>query len=324
MAESLTGEQTTSRGTDLPIDTKRIGVVIVHYNNANNVRECLLSLGNTTNAADLHPIIVDNASAESVSEVVAEYEGNITLLRLEENTGFTGANNHGIQWAIENLQSDVVILLNDDTVVEKSALETLIATMRSNTKIGAAVPKIYFNPGNEFHSGYEKNQIGRVFWYGGGVIDWTEVVAFHRAVDEVDRGQYSRPENTPFATGCCVALSTTALKKHGLFDEKYFLYFEDVDLSCRLTRAGYRVRYQPNAVIWHKNAGSSGSGSDLHRYYQTRNRYLFGLRYAPVRTKIFLIKHMWQQYRAGDRIMKRAILDVLRKNYGINPSLHRS
>ncbi|MCD8484491.1 glycosyltransferase family 2 protein [Candidatus Woesebacteria bacterium] len=322
MAESVS--QQTSRGTDMPIDTKRIGVVIVHYNNADNVRECLLSLGNTTNAAELHPIIVDNASTQPVSDVVADYNGNITLLRLEENTGFTGANNHGIAWAMENLQSDVVILLNDDTIVEKSALETLIATVRSNAKIGAAVPKIYFNPGNEFHAGYEDDHIGRVFWYGGGVIDWTEVVAFHRAVDEVDRGQYNRPEGTPFATGCCLALRTEALQKHGAFDDKYFLYFEDVDLSCRLQKHGYKVRYQPQAVIWHKNAGSSGSGSPLHVYYQTRNRYLFGFRYAPWRTKLFLLKHMWRQYRSGDPVIKRAILDVLKNNYGINSELHHS
>lgn len=304
-------------------ETERIGVVIVHFNNPENVRECLLSLQNATNADQLHPIIVDNASAKSVSEVVSDYDGNITLLRLDTNTGFTGANNHGIQWALENLQSDVVILLNDDTVVEKSALETLVNTVRGSEKIAAAVPKIYFNPGNEFHKGYEKDEVGRVFWYGGGIIDWTEVVAFHRAVDEVDRGQYHRMENTPFATGCCLAIKTDVIRKLGAFDNKYFLYFEDVDLSCRYQKAGYRIKYQPQAVIWHKNAGSSGSGSPLHIYYQTRNRYLFGFRYAPWRSKLFLLKNMWRQYRSGDSTIKRAILDVLKNNYGINSDIHR-
>ncbi len=306
------------------IDAQRIGVVIVHFNNPENVRECLLSLQNTTNAEQLHPIIVDNGSTKPVSDVVSDYNGNITLLRLDTNTGFTGANNHGIAWALENLQSDVVILLNDDTVVEKSALETLISTVRGSEKSAIAVPKIYFNPQDEFHSGYESDEIGRVFWYGGGVIDWREVVAFHRAVDEVDRGQYNRMENSSFATGCCMAIKTEVIRTLGAFDEKFFLYYEDVDLSCRYQRAGYRIKYQPDAIIWHKNAGSSGSGSPLHVYYQTRNRYLFGFRFAPWRTKLFLLKHMFTQYRSGNETIKRAILDTLTNNYGINSSIHRT
>src|SRR5690606_26063545 len=120
---------------------------------------------------------------------------------------------------------------------------------------------------------------------------------------------------TEFATGCCVALKVEALEKIGLFDERYFLYLEDLDLSERLLRADWQILYQPDAKIWHKNAGSSGSGSPLHEYYFTRNRYLFGFRYAPWRTKLFLLKHLGIQWRQGRKITKQAIWDFLRGAY---------
>src|SRR5690606_14557979 len=130
--------------------------------------------------------------------------------------------------------------------------------------------------------------------------------------DEVDRGQYDTVEPTEFVTGCCVALRVKALEEIGLFDDRYFLYLEDLDLSQRLLKARWKLLYQPEARIWHKNAGYSGSGSSLHEYYFTRNRYLFGFRYAPWRTKLFLLKHLVIQWRQGGKVTRQAIRDFVR------------
>lgn len=298
----------------------KIAVIIIHYSSLRNVRECLSSLQKSKHI-ELIPIVVDNAARESAEPLTREFPGTY-VLRLQENTGFTGGNNRGISFALKEIKPDSIVLLNDDTTVDPLALSVLHQTLHSSEKIGAVVPKIYFTAGKEFHHGYSADEKGKVFWYGGGQIDWEEMFAFHRAVDEVDRGQYELSEPTPFATGCCVALKPHLAKKLRGFDDRYFLYWEDTDLSLRIQKTGHQTIYQPKAVIWHKNAGSSGSGSALHEYYQTRNRYLFGFRFAPLRTKLFLLKQLFVQFRSGNQAVRRAILDFVLHRYGKRSDYH--
>ncbi len=293
-----------------------VAVIIIHYRSLPNVRTCLQSLRRSKGDLNISPIVVDNAAAESAEVLLTEFADWLTVIRTEQNLGFTGGNNAGIQFARNNLDPDTIVLLNDDATVEPTAIATLHHTLHARPLCGAVVPKIYFTAGREFQSGYQTAEKGQVFWYGGGAIDWPEMYTFHRAVDEIDRGQYDELEPTPFVTGCCVALRPHLLAKLGGFDEKYFLYWEDVELSLRLQRAGYQTIYQPEAVVWHDNAGSSGAGSTLHQYYQTRNRYRLGFTYAPWRTKLFLLKQLVQQYRSGNQAVRRAILDVIGDHYG--------
>lgn len=85
-------------------------------------------------------------------------------------------------------------------------------------------------------------------------------------------------------------ISRDLIEHIGLLDEKYFLYYEDVDYSIRAIKAGFKIYYLPKAHIWHKNASSSGKpGSKLHIYYQERNRLYFGFKYASIKTKKSLI-----------------------------------
>ncbi len=301
-----------------------IAVIIIHYRSLANVRECLQSLKKSANGQEIIPIIVDNAAAESAEILLNEFPDWIYVLRLPENQGFAGGNNAGVKFANEQLTPRTIVLLNDDTTVDVTAIQTLDQTLHEHERYGAVVPKIYFSPGCEFHKGYQNEERGRVLWYAGGQIDWTEVVGFHRGVDEVDRGQYDQLEPTPFATGCCIAIRPKLWQKLKGFDERYFLYLEDMDLSQRIQATGYQTIYQPQAWIWHKNAGSSGSGSALHQYYQARNRYLFGFRFAPLRTKIFLAKQLFQQFRSGNQAVRRGILDFIRQRYGKRSDYHQA
>lgn len=301
----------------------QIGVIIIHYANLANIRAAVASVLASKNAEKLHVVIVDNAAQEPAEALRDTYtDDRVTILRLSKNRGFSGANNAGIRWALNNLSGVAVVLLNDDATVAPDALPILLESLQNNARLGAVTPKIYFTAGHEFHAGYSKDELGKVLWYAGGIIDWREVVGSHRGVDEVDRGQYDTLIDTPFATGCCVALNAETLQSIGALDDKYFLYYEDSDLSLRMRRAGWKVQYQPKAVAWHQNAGSSGSGSKLHVYYQTRNRLLFAWRYAPWRAKLFLAKQAVLQLRGADPIIKRAILDAVQQRYGIQPDLH--
>jgi len=105
-------------------------------------------------------------------------------------------------------------------------------------------------------------------------------------------------------------------QKIGLFDKKYFLYFEDVDLSLRVKKAGFKVIFCPKAKIWHLNSGSSGSGSSLHDYFITRNRLLFGMKYASLRSKIALIKESLELLKNGRKWQKIGVRDFYFRRYG--------
>ncbi|GAG55887.1 unnamed protein product, partial [marine sediment metagenome] len=155
-----------------------------------------------------------------------------------------------------------------------------------------------------------------VIWYAGSRMDWENVLASHRGVDEVDIGRYQRMEETDFATGCCMLVKREVFEKIGLFDKKYFLYWEDNDFSQRAKKAGFKVYFAPEAVIWHKNAGSSKSGSFLHDYYLTRNRLLFAFKYASLRAKIALIKESIIKLFKGRKWEKKGIIDFYLGRFG--------
>jgi GT2 family glycosyltransferase len=290
---------------------KTIGLVTINYNSEKETHACLVSLQKmkVPEGFTLQITVVDNASTTPFTLSFSEKKNWVTLLRSEKNLGFTGGNNIGIQSVLAK-GCEYILLLNNDTIVDENLLINLLGYLQSDEKIGGVVPKIYFAKGHEFHKEkYKKEDLGNVFWYAGGMVDYANVFTRHRGVDEVDHGQYNTPEKVDFATGCCLLLKREVLEKVGVFDNNYFLYFEDGDLSQRIRKAGYTLWYVPSAIVWHVNAASSGSGSTLHDYYLTRNRMYFGMKYAPFRAKIALIRESMRLLVGGREWQKKGIRD---------------
>lgn len=291
---------------------KHIFVSLINFNGKKNTLACLDSLRDIKkDNFKLTILVIDNASEEKF-DLRSGSIGDIPLviIRNEKNLGFSGGHNVGIKYCLEN-GADYVLILNNDTYVDKSFLEELLKVARSDEKIGILAPKIYFAPGFEFHKErYSKKELGKVFWYAGGVMDWSNVIGRHRGVDNIDKGQFDKTEETELATGCCMLIKKEIFEKAGMFDDKYFLYYEDADLSIRAKEKSFKIVYVPKSVIWHKNASSAGgSGSKLQDYYITRNRLLFGMRYAPIRAKIALLKESLKVLLTGRYWQKRGVLD---------------
>ena len=290
---------------------KRVVVVTVTYNTGKDTDLFLQSMENVkrTNLA-VEIIIVDNASKETYHLPKGKREIPTTLIHSSINTGFTGGYNIGMEEALKH-KSDYIMIVNNDTIVDPNMLLELITVLESNPTIGLVAPKIYFAKGHEFHKDrYRKEELGKVFWYAGGSTDWAHVQTKHRGVDEVDHGQYDTVEPTGFATGCCMMFPREVLEKVGLFDNRYFLYYEDADLNQRIKQAGYTIYYAPQAVLYHVNASSTGgAGSLLQDYFITRNRMLFGITYAPLRTKLALLRESLRLLRSGRPFQKIAIRD---------------
>ena len=286
-----------------------IAIVILNYNGQEMLPECLESLRRLQ--TDCQIIVVDNASTDRSGELVATKFTEVTLIKNSTNLGFAEGNNVGIRSALDQ-GFEAVMLLNNDTKVDPGLVKQLLA---ANKPI--ASPKIYFYPGFEFHhEKYKDTDRGKVIWYAGGSIDWNNVWGVHRGVDEVDRGQYDQADELEFATGCCLFIRREVFDKIGWFDPRYFLYYEDLDFCVRTRRAGLTIGYAPQAVLWHKNAQSSASGSSLHQYYFTRNRLLFGMRYASWRTKAALIRQSAKQLVTGTPAEKQGVRDFYRRQFG--------
>lgn len=263
---------------------KKIAILTVNYRNYVVTRE-FIDCFTPIKSDDFHIFIAD------LSEKKEQLPERPWLSVIPaENKGYAHGVNVGIEAALkQGIQHFVVI--NNDTRVEKDFVLHAKSSLMHHPKslIGG---KIYYEKGYEYHDKYTKEESGKVLWYAGGIVDWKNVYTAHRGVDEVDHGQYDTFMQTPFITGCLMLFDHAVVSAIGLWDVRYFLYYEDADYCERAKQKGISLYYDPSVIIWHKNAQSTGgSGSALHAHYQKKNRLIFGLKYAPLYTKLHLLKN---------------------------------
>lgn len=263
---------------------KTLAIVTVVYESYTATNDFLASLAKQKNK-DFHLYLAD------LSKNKQEIKTNLPITILEStNLGYAHGVNLGLKKALKDGLENFCIINNDvffnDDFVEKISSSII---KHSSSIIGG---KIYYAPGYEFHKiRYQKKDLGKVLWYAGGKINWNHVLTPHRGVDEVDKCQYNHFEKNDFVTGCLMCFDKRVIDKIGYLDESYFLYYEDADYCERAKRKNINLFYDPSNVIWHKNAQSTqGSGSNIHQKFQRKSRLKFGFRYAPIRTKIHLLK----------------------------------
>lgn len=291
---------------------KTVFISILNFNGKKNTLECIESLRKINTAGfNLTIVVVDNGSEEKLDlKESSDGHTRFKFIGSKDNLGFSGGHNLGIKYALEN-GADYILILNNDTYIDKDFLRELLKVAEKDEKIGILAPKIYFASGYEFHKEkYRKNELGKVIWYAGGKMDWKNVIGNHIGVDEVDKGQFDKIEETELVTGCCMMIKKEVLDKVGIFDERYYLYYEDSDLNIRAKKKGFKIVYVPKSIIFHKNAGSAGgSGSKLQDYYITRNRLIFAMKYASIRAKFALLRESLKILFTGRFWQKRGVLD---------------
>jgi GT2 family glycosyltransferase len=259
-----------------------------------------------------HIFLVDNGSPDdSLAQFKVKYGKNseVTILETGVNLGYAGGNNFGLKKALK-LKYDYFLVANNDILVAPDFLQKLFNASQKNPD-AVLTPKIYFAPGYEFHKDrYSKHEIGKVIWAVGSQIDWHNIYGSNIGIDEVDHGQYDKVQPPiDFISGCCFLISKEIIKKIGIFDERYYLYMEDSDLTERAKIAGYQLLLVPESVIWHCNSGSSKPGSSLQDYFITRNRLIFGFNYASFRTKFALFRESIRFLFTGSPWRKRGVRD---------------
>ncbi len=278
----------------------KIAICTVNWNNAKDTLELLESLKKIdTSGLVTRIFIVSN-------QKIPGYE----VILKRKNRGSAGGYNDAAKAALK-WGADFILLMGNDTLIKDlSLLKALIETTKSNPKIGVVAPKMLFAPGFEFYKEkYAKKDVGQVLWYAGGSFDWRNVMSQHRGIDEVDKGQYDQAEETGFCNTTCIFVPATVFKNGIFFDEDLFAYFDDNDWLQRLTLAGFKKYYDGRVAIYHKVSRTAGIGSPTSDYYITRNRLIFGLRYASLHTKIALLREALRLLFFGRPMQKRGVLD---------------
>ena len=183
----------------------------------------------------------------------------ITAIRSDKNLGFAGGNNLGIKAS----HGRYLFLINNDTIFKQFDIRQLINRLESSDRIGVVCPKILFAWGNhpiQF----------------AGYTPLSPVTVRNRAIGfgEPDCGQYETARPTPYAHGAAMMIRREVIERAGMMPECFFLYYEEIDWSVRISQAGYEIWYEPASTIYHKESQSTGQDSPLRTYYITRNRLL--------------------------------------------------
>lgn len=237
-------------------------IVIINWNGWRDTMQCIDSLRKLTYPL-YRVVVIDNGSTdESVSKLQACVP-YIDLIKTGKNLGFSGGNNVGIRWAIEQ-KASYVLLLNNDTVVAPDLLDAFVKVADTHPDVAAMAPKIYY---------FDQPDL---LWFAGGKAHNRLDSPDHLGGGEKDKGQYDQVCDTPFINGCAFFARTKTIADIGLLDERYFYMFEDTDWTMRFLQAGYRCLYVPQARLWHKAHGATGGErTPCWCYFYERNRLLW-------------------------------------------------
>ena len=243
-----------------------ISIITINYNGLADT--CTLIDSIPFNDDSLEVIVVDNTSNNDEAAILEQRYPQIRVIRSEHNLGFAGGNNLGIKAA----QGKYLFFINNDTLFRwkmedgrcEIGFQPLIDRLESSPKIGMVCPKIRFAWGD--------NPI-----QFAGYTSLSRITMRNCAIGcgESDNGQYDFAHPTPYAHGAAMMVKREVIKKSGLMPECYFLYYEELDWSLMIRRAGYDIWYEPACTIYHKESQATGQNSPLRTYYLTRNRLLF-------------------------------------------------
>lgn len=236
----------------------KLSIITVNYNGLKDTCELIDSIPFND---DMEVIVVDNASQQDEATAIQQKYPQVKVISSEKNLGFAGGNNLGIKEA----KGKYIFLLNNDTILkpQTSDIKHLIDRLESSPKNGVVCPKIRFT--------WDNNPIQYA-----GYTALSKITIRNKSIGfgEEDKGQYDTPHSTPYAHGAAMMVKREVIDKVGVMPECYFLYYEELDWSMMITRAGYDIWYEPACTVYHKESQTTGQNSPLRTYYITRNRLL--------------------------------------------------
>lgn len=269
----MRGEQTNTSWN--PNIEPRVVIIILNWNNKSDTIECLDSMRDLA-YTNYEIVVVDQNSTDGSREAIAAEFPGVTLIRNEQNLGFAEGNNVGIRYALSE-GANYIALLNNDAAVDPNFVRAFVDAARATPRFDVFGPKIVFHTDP------------KVIWAAGSNIDWKDGTCKQRGFGEVDQGQYDTPTEVNALTGCAMMMSRNAFETVGLFDGRFYLYYEETDWCARAQRAGFRLLYVPDTVVRHKVSATVGTTSPTIVFYMVRNKLLFIAKNGPGLRRLWLL-----------------------------------
>ncbi|MEK7533862.1 MAG: glycosyltransferase family 2 protein [Patescibacteria group bacterium] len=236
---------------------KKVSIVVLNWNGKKFLKNCLDSLTQLT-YPQVEIIVVDNNSSDGSCEFIKTNYQKVILIENKENYGFAKGNNIGFKAAT----GSYILILNNDTIVTPNLLGPLITDFEDNPKIACLQPQIRLFKNKQLLDGVGAFLTLTGFLYHFGYLK-----------DRIDP-KYNKKMKIFSAKGACMLLRRKAIEKVGLFDEDFFIFFEETDLCFRLWLAGYSVMYEPESIIYHLGGGDTTSSNS----YQHEKRVYMSFR----------------------------------------------
>ena len=230
---------------------RSVNLFVLNWNGRDLTLDCLFSLEKIT-YPNVKVYVIDNGSSDNSVTAIRNQFPDYEIIELPENYGFARGNNAGFE--LVKQKADYTIFLNNDTIVDPNFVEPLINAMESNLTVKQSTPKIFYADNLDY------------IWFGGGKVSLWAGWIRHLGIRQKDSMQFSFDRNVDYATGCCVCMRTVDFESIGMFDESFFMYGEDVDLSLRFRKQGGQILFVPESKIWHKVSSSIGTQFSIRKW----------------------------------------------------------
>jgi GT2 family glycosyltransferase len=239
----------------------RVTIVVVNWNLKEETLNCLRSLAQLDHPSKT--IVVDNGSDDGSTEYISHHFPQIELITLPSNVGFGAACNLAISQALKDTACEYIFLLNNDAVTHPHSLSELMKAALAHPEVGIFGPKVYY-----------RDDPGRI-WYAGARRRWGLLVATDTGRGQFDQGQFNTLREVDYVFGVAMLIRRSVFERIGLFDERFFLYLEDLDFCLRAQAAGFSLLFVPQAHVWHKGWASTINDQVRRRYHQVKSMTLF-------------------------------------------------
>lgn len=242
----------------------KVFIVVLCFNGEKLVIDCLNSLKKEKAIT----IVVDNNSNDNSVNFIQENFPRVEIIKNKKNLGFAAGSNIGILHALSK-GADAVLLVNQDVVVEENFLDSILSWAEFKRLSGVIGPVVKHKKNNDF------------LYDLGGKINW--LFGFPRHINR-RKIEMRKPLERDYVSGCCMFIKKSVFNKVGLFDERFFLYFEDDDFCTRAINAGFSVWVEPSIVVYHKLSTSVGFFSERSVYYFTKSALFFSKKHlSPIK-----------------------------------------
>jgi hypothetical protein len=229
---------------------------------------------------DYKVVVVDNDSADKTSAIVREKFPEMSLIQQKKNYFLCKSNNDGIEFMFNKFDPEFILVLNPDTKLESDTLQNLLKTIESDKKIGAVGPKVKF---------FNNKDEGLINSAGIKFDGFRQ--AYDRGFRQKDRGQLDEQEEVQAVSGVCVLYRSKALKQVGFYWETLKMYMDELELSIRLRKKGWKIIYEPKAVIHHSYMASTSVNKKFSINKQKEWAWLMiALRHYGLRSKLAMIR----------------------------------